>query len=299
MIKSPLPSVLLALGVIAMSASVSAQDTKKGATKGAAPAAPAATAATAATAPAPPKSAATDTPAKDGGNREMYPQNHFEFLLKERIASGQAPDSPQLRELIRDELINRELVTREAKRKGLDKNAELKASMELNAQTVLVRAYMQDYVREHPPSEDQLKKDYDLIKSTLGNKEYRARHILVEKEDEAKEIIGQLQKGEKFDKLAKDRSKDPGSKENGGDLDWASPVNFAKPFSDAMVALQKGKFTPTPVQTQFGWHVIMLEDSRDTKAPSYDEVKPNLTQRAQGLMVEKHLAELRQKAAIK
>ena len=229
----------------------------------------------------------------------MYPQSHFDFLLKERVASGQAPDSPQLRELIRDELINRELVTREAKRKGLDKNAELKASMELNAQTVLVRAYMQDYVREHPPTEDQLKKDYELIKSTLGNKEYRARHILVEKEDEAKEIIAQLQKGEKFDKLAKERSKDPGSKDNGGDLDWASPVNFAKPFSDAMIALQKGKFTPTPVQTQFGWHVIMLEDSRDTKAPSYDEVKPNLTQRAQGLLVEKHLAELRQKAAIK
>ncbi len=290
MIKSPLPSVLLALGVIAMSGSVYAQDAKKGATKG--------TAATAA-APAPARSAATDTPARDGANREMYPQSHFDFLLKERIASGQAPDSPQLRELIRDELINRELVTREAKRKGLDKNAELKASMELNAETVLVRAYMQDYVREHPPSEDQLKKDYDLIKSTLGNKEYRARHILVEKEDEAKEIIAQLQKGEKFEKLAKERSKDPGSKDNGGDLDWASPVNFAKPFSDAMVALQKGKFTPTPVQTQFGWHVIMLEDSRDTKAPSYEEVKPNLTQRAQGLLVEKHLAELRQKAAIK
>lgn len=290
MIKSPLPSVLLALGAIAMSGSVYAQDTKKGATKGAA--------ATSA-APASARSAATDTPAKDGANRELYPQSHFDFLLKERIASGQAADSPQLRELIRDELINRELVTREAKRKGMDKNPELKASMELNAETVLVRAYMQEYVREHPPSEDQLKKDYDLIKSTLGNKEYRARHILVEKEDEAKEIIAQLQKGEKFEKLAKERSKDPGSKDNGGDLDWASPVNFAKPFSDAMVALQKGKFTPTPVQTQFGWHVIMLEDSRDTKAPSYEEVKPNLTQRAQGLLVEKHLAEMRQKAAIK
>ena len=285
--RSTLSSILLALGMIAVSGAPYAQDAKKGAPPKAAPAAGA------------PAKAGTDTPARDGANKDMYPQSHFEFLLRERVASGQAPDSPQLRELIRDELINRELVMREARRKGMDKDPNLKASMELNAQTVLVRAYMQDYVREHPPSDDQLKKDYELIKQTLGSKEYRARHILVEREDEAKEIIGQLQKGAKFDQLAKDRSKDPGSKENGGDLDWASPVNFAKPFSDAMVGLQKGKFTPTPVQTQFGWHVVLLEDVRDTKAPSFEEVKPNLTQRAQGLLVEKHLAELRAKAAIK
>ena len=201
--------------------------------------------------------------------------------------------------MIRDELINRELVMREARKKGMDKDQALKASMELNSQTVLVRAYMQEYVREHPPSEDQLKKDYEAIRKELGSKEYRARHILVDKEDEAKEVISQLQKGDKFEKIAEQRSKDPGSKDKGGDLDWASPVNFAKPFSDAMVGLQKGKFTPTPVQTQFGWHVIMLEDVRETKAPSYEEVKPNLTQRAQGLLVEKHLADLRAKAAIK
>jgi peptidyl-prolyl cis-trans isomerase C len=180
----------------------------------------------------------------------------------------------------------------------MDKDPAIKASMDLNAQTVLVRAYMQDYVKANPPSEDQLKKDYEMIKSALGNKEYRARHILVDKEDEAKDIIAQLQKGEKFEKLA-ERSKDPGSKDKGGDLDWASPANYVKPFSDAMTGLQKGKFTPTPVQTQFGWHVIMLEDVRETKAPSYEEVKPNLTQRAQGLLVEKHIAELRTKAAIK
>jgi peptidyl-prolyl cis-trans isomerase C len=187
---------------------------------------------------------------------------------------------------------------REARKKGMDKDPALKASMELNSQTVLVRAYMQDYVKANPPSDEQLKKDYEAIKATLGNKEYRARHILVEKEDEAKDIIAQLQKGEKFEKLA-ERSKDPGSKDKGGDLDWASPVNFAKPFSDAMVALQKGKFTPVPVQTQFGWHVIQLDDVRDTKAPTFEEVKPNLVQRAQGLVVEKHLADLRAKAGVK
>ena len=285
MIKSFLNPIVFAAGVAAISGSVYAQDPKKAPAKGPTPA-------PAATAPA------TSTPAKSAGG-DLYPQSHFDVLLKERVASGQAPDSPQLREMIRDELINRELVMREARKKGMDKEQALKASMELNSQTVLVRAYMQEYVREHPPSEDQLKKDYEAIRKELGSKEYRARHILVDKEDEAKEVISQLQKGDKFEKIAEQRSKDPGSKDKGGDLDWASPVNFAKPFSDAMVGLQKGKFTPTPVQTQFGWHVIMLEDVRETKAPSYEEVKPNLTQRAQGLLVEKHLADLRSKAAIK
>lgn len=290
MIKSRISIVLLAIGALAATGPSLAQEAaKKAPTK-----APTKAAETSVAGAAP----ASTAPAKDAAGGNLYPQSHFDFLLKERIASGQASDTPQLREMIRDELINRELVMREARKKGLDRDAAMKASMELNSQTVLVRAYMQDFVRANPPSDDQLKKDYEAIKSTLGNKEYRARHILVEKEDEAKEIIGQLQKGEKFEKLA-ERSKDPGSKERGGDLDWASPVNFAKPFADAMTGLQKGKFTPTPVQTQFGWHVIQLDDVRDTKAPTYDEVKPNLVQRAQGLAVERHLAELRAKAAIR
>ena len=277
--------LVLALATATASVPASAQDAKKAPPKAAA-------GAPKADAPAP----AAAAPAAAQG-KEIYPQAMFDFLLKERVGAGQ-PDTPQLRDMIRDELINRELVMREARRKGIDKDPAIKASMDLNAQTVLVRAYMQDYVKANPPSEDQLKKDYEMIKSALGNKEYRARHILVVKEDEAKDIIAQLQKGEKFEKLA-ERSKDPGSKEKGGDLDWASPANYVKPFSDAMTGLQKGKFTPTPVQTQFGWHVIMLEDVRDTKAPSYDEVKPNLMQRAQGLVVEKHIADLRTKAAIK
>ena len=288
--KSRISILLVAIGALAATGPSLAQD----AAKKAAPKA----ATKAADAPAPAPAPAASSAPKDVSAGNLYPQSHFDFLLKERIASGQASDTPQLREMIRDELINRELVMREARKKGLDKDPAMKASMELNSQTVLVRAYMQDYVRANPPSDDQLKKDYDAVKATLGNKEYRARHILVEKEDEAKDIISQLQKGEKFEKLA-ERSKDPGSKERGGDLDWASPVNFAKPFADAMVGLQKGKFTPTPVQTQFGWHVIQLDDIRDTKAPAFEEVKPNLVQRAQGVAVERHLAELRAKAAIK
>jgi len=159
---------------------------------------------------------------------------------------------------------------------------------------VLVRAYMADYLKAHPVSDDVLHKEYDGIRAQMGDKEYKVRHILVEKEDEAKDIIASLQKGEKFEKLA-DRSKDTGSKANGGDLDWNTPSNFVKPFADAMVGLQKGKFTTTPVQTQFGWHVIEVDDIRDAKVPSFDEVKPQLAQRMQGQVVEKYLRDLRAK----
>jgi peptidyl-prolyl cis-trans isomerase C len=153
---------------------------------------------------------------------------------------------------------------------------------------------MADYLKSHPVSDAQLHAEYDQIKSQMGEKEYKVRHILVDKEDDAKAIIAALQKGEKFETLA-DRSKDTGSKAKGGDLDWNSPANFVKPFSDAMVALPKGKFTTTPVQTQFGWHVILVEDIREAKIPSFDEVKPQLTQRMQGLVVEKYLKDLRAK----
>jgi peptidyl-prolyl cis-trans isomerase C len=186
------------------------------------------------------------------------------------------------------------LLVREAKKQGLDKSPALKTEMELTQQTVLVRAYMADYLKAHPVPEDALRKEYDAIKGQIGDKEYKVRHILVDKEDEAKEIIAALQKGEKFEKLA-DRSKDTGSKANGGDLDWNAPANFVKPFADAMVALPKGKFTTTPVKSQFGWHVIEVDDIRDAKVPTFEEVKPQLSQRMQGQVVDKYLRELRAK----
>ena len=168
---------------------------------------------------------------------------------------------------MREELNTRELLVREAKKKGLDKNPDVKNQMDLAAQTVLVRAYVADWMKANPVPDAVLHKEYDTIKTQIGDKEYKVRHILVEKEDEAKEIIAALQKGDKFEKLA-ERSKDPGSKDNGGDLDWNAPGNFVKPFSDAMVKMPKGKFTPQPVQTQFGWHVIEVDDIRDAKVPT-------------------------------
>ena len=225
--------------------------------------------------------------------KELYPKSYFDFLLKERLAQGQ-PDTPELRAAIREELNTRELLVREAKKKGLEKTPDVKNQMDLAGQTVLVRAYVGDWLKANPVSDAALHKEYDAIKAQMGDKEYKVRHILVENEDEAKEIIAALQKGEKFEKLA-ERSKDPGSKTKGGDLDWNAPGNFVKPFSDAMVKLPKGKFTTVPVQTQFGWHVIEVDDIRDAKIPSFDEVKPQLTQRMQGQELDLYFKDLRAK----
>jgi peptidyl-prolyl cis-trans isomerase C len=231
--------------------------------------------------------------AASASGKELYPKVYFDFLLKERMTQGQ-PDTPELRNAVREELNTRELLVREAKKKGIDKNAEVKNQMDLIAQTVLVRAYVGDWVKANPIPEAALRKEYETIKSQMGDKEYKVRHILVEKEDEAKDVIVELQKGGKFEKLA-ERSKDPGSKANGGDLDWNAPGNFVKPFSDAMVKLPKGKFTPQPVQTQFGWHVIEVSDVRDAKVPTFDEVKPQLQQRLQGQYLDVYFKELRAK----
>ena len=239
------------------------------------------------------KSAAPKAAAATAGSKELYPKAYYDLMLKDRLAQGQ-PDSPELRASLREELNTRELLLREAKKKGLDKSPEIKTQMDLTSQTVLVRAFVADWVKANPVSDAALQREYDMIKAQMGDKEYKVRHILVEKEDEAKEIIVLLQKGDKFEKLA-ERSKDPGSKANGGDLDWNAPGNFVKPFSDAMVKLQKGKFTTVPVQTQFGWHVIEVDDIREAKVPPFDEVKPQLAQRMQGQQLEVYFRDLRAK----
>jgi peptidyl-prolyl cis-trans isomerase C len=238
-----------------------------------------------------PKAAApakSDAPA----GKTLYTQPQYDFMLKERTAQGQQ-DSPELRNAVREELNTRELLAREARKQGIDKTNEMKAQMDLAAQTVLVRAYVADWLQKNPVPETELRREYDNIKGQIGDKEYKVRHILVEKEDEAKEIVNELQKGAKFDELAKARSKDPGSKDKGGDLDWNAPTNFVKPFGDAMKATPKGKFTAQPVQTQFGWHVIEVDDVRDARVPGFDEVKPQLQQRMQAQWLDKYFKDLR------
>ena len=253
--------------------------------------------------PAQPKAAApaaaapAAAPAAASTGKALYPQSQFDFMLKERLAQG-GQDTPELRNASREELNTRELLMREAKKANLDKQPDVKQQMDLASQTVLVRAYVTDWIKKNPIPDAELKKEYDAIKAQMGDKEYKVKHILVEKEDEAKDVIAQLQKGAKFDELAKARSKDPGSKDRGGDLDWNAPGGFVKPFSDAMVATPKGKFTATPVQTQFGYHVILVEDIRDAKVPSFDEVKPQLTQRVQAAYLDKYFKELRAKNGV-
>ena len=264
----------------------------------AAPAKPAPKAAAAADKAAPKAAAATAAVAADkSGDKALYTQSQYDVLLKERLAQG-GQDTPEVRNQVKEELNTRELLAREAKKQGIDKQPDVKTQMDLASQTVLVRAYVSDWVKKNPVPEAELKKEYDTIKSQIGDKEYKVRHILVKTEDQANDIIAELQKGAKFDELAKARSEDPGSKDKGGDLDWNAPANFVKPFGDAMKATPKGKFTAQPVQTQFGWHVIEVDDVRDAKVPAFDEVKPQLQQRMQAQWLDKYFKDLRAKNGV-
>ena len=229
-------------------------------------------------------------------NGKAIPKIRADALIAGQAAQGQ-PDSPELRKAVMEELVRREVLTQESVKKGFDKKPEVQGQVELARQGVLIGAYLNDYVRSHPVTEDQIKNEYEAIKARLGNKEYKARHVLVEKEDEAKAIIEKLKKGERIEDLAKD-SKDPGSKERGGDLGWANPASFVPPFSAAMTKLDKGKFTEAPVKSDFGWHVILLEDTRELKLPQLDEAKGQITQQLTQRTVQKHIEELRAKAKV-
>lgn len=230
-------------------------------------------------------------------NGTAIPKSRVDAIVHAQEAQGKQ-DTPELRAAIRESLITLEVVSQEAKRKGLAKNSDTAAQLEITRSNVLAQAFRADYMKHNPVSDGVLKAEYEKIKSQVGDKEYKARHILVETEAEAKEIIGKLKKGEKFEELAK-ASKDPGSKDHGGALDWNAPGGFVKPFSEAMVKLEKGQYTETPVQSQFGWHVIQLEDTRPAKFPDYEQVKPKLEERMQAEMFQKAVADLRAKAKVK
>ena len=229
-------------------------------------------------------------------NGVAIPQSMADAFMAEQMAKG-APDSPELRIAVREELIRRELLAQQAKKAGLDKKPDIVAQADAAKQAVYIRAYVQEYVQKHPIKEEQLKAEYEKIKAQIGNTEYKARHILVKDEADAKAIVERLNKGEKFEDLAK-QSIDPGSKDNGGELGWAAPSNYVKPFADALTGLGKGKYTAAPVKTDFGYHIIKLEDTRPTTFPSFDELKPRLLQQAQTQEITKMVDELRAKAKI-
>lgn len=229
-------------------------------------------------------------------NGVTIPSSRVDVIVRMQTEQG-TPDSPQLRAAILESLVATELMVQEATRKGLAKNPAVQTQLDLARGQIISLAYRDDFAKTHPVTDASLKAEYDRIRAGVGDKEYKARHILVEKEDEAKAIIARLKKGEKFEDLA-GASKDPGSKANGGALEWNSPAGYVKPFSDAMVKLEKGKYTEQPVQSRFGWHIILLEDVRPARFPSFDEVKPQLTERLQQQALEKNITELRAKAKI-
>ncbi|WP_153109841.1 peptidylprolyl isomerase [Propionivibrio limicola] len=229
-------------------------------------------------------------------NGKSVAQTTADAFISEQKARG-VPDTPELQASVREELIRRELLMQAAQKAGTDKRTEVTAQVEAAKQAVIIGIYLQDYLKKNPITDAQLKSTYDVIKANQSGTEYRARHILLKSEEDAKAIIAKLKKGAKFETLAS-QSIDPASKVNGGDLGWSRPERYAEPFANAMTHLGKGKYTETPVKTPFGLHVIKLEDSRPVAPPSFDELKPRLVQQAQGQLVSKMLDELRAKAKI-
>ncbi len=230
-------------------------------------------------------------------NGKPIPAAKVDQMVKQVVAQGRATDSPQLRDAIKKELIGREVLIQEADKAGIGGRADVKAAIDNARQSIIINAMLADYVKKNPVKDADIKAEYDRYKAQVGDKEYNARHILVGTEEEAKAIIAKLKKGEKFEELAK-QSKD-GSAANGGSLDWASPANYVPEFSKAMVALQKGAITETPVKTQYGYHVIKLEDTRAAKIPALDEVKQQVAEQLQQRQLAQYRESLVKKATIK
>jgi peptidyl-prolyl cis-trans isomerase C len=251
---------------------------------------------------APKKAAASSSSAKSGSGKVVVngvtiPQSRIDAMNKELTAQGQ-PDSAERQAAVREELVNREVLAQAAQKRGLDKNPDIQAQMEMARQAVLVRALFDAEMKANPITDADLQKQYEAFKGQMGSNEYKVSHILVDKEEDAKQIIADLNKGGDFAKIAKEKSKDPGSKENGGDLDWGPSARYVKPFADAVTTQPKGKVSTAPVKTDFGYHVIRVDDVRPMKVPEFAEVKEQFRQRAQQQQVQKMVMDLRQKAKV-
>ena len=232
-------------------------------------------------------------------NGKPVPKSRVDTIVsqvqKQAAARGQQLP-PDFDKLVRDKVVTDEILSQEAERRGLGASPEFKAQMELARQSILIGLLSQDLDKTTKVSDAEVQKEYDKFKAQATGTEYKARHILVEKEDEAKAIIAQLKAGAKFEDLAKKSSKDPGSAPNGGDLDFAAPGSYVPEFSQAMTALKKGEYTETPVKTQFGYHIIKLEDTRAAQFPPLADVKPQIQQRLAQQKAAAFRDELRAKA---
>ena len=230
-------------------------------------------------------------------NGKPVPSSRIE-VLKQQVERSGRPVTPEVLVQIKEELVAREIFMQEAKKRGLDATEDYKNQLELARQTILIRDLFADFQKKNPVTDAEIKAEYDKFVAANGGKEYRARHILVEKEDEAKALIADIKKGAKFEDLAKKMSKDPGSGANGGDLDWAAAGSYVPEFSAAMVKLDKGQMTDAPVKSQFGFHIIRVDDVREAQLPKLEEVKPQIAQQLQQQKLSGYQDSLRSKAKI-
>jgi peptidyl-prolyl cis-trans isomerase C len=230
-------------------------------------------------------------------NGKAVPTSRVEALSQQVAAQGK-PVTPEMAAQIKEEVINREVFMQEAQKRGIDATDEYKTQFELARQAILIRALFADYQKKNPVTDADVKAEYDKFVASNGGKEYRASHILVETEDEAKKLIAEIKKGGKFADIAKKSSKDPGSGANGGDLDWANAGSYVKEFSDAMSKLEKGKMTEVAVKSQFGYHIIRLDDVRQAQLPPMEQVKPQISQQLVQQKLGAFQKEMRDKAKI-
>ena len=230
-------------------------------------------------------------------NGKAVPKSRVDSLAQQIAKSGR-PITPEIETQLREEVIAREVFMQEAEKQGLSASDDFKTQMELARQTLLIRELFADYQTKNPVTDADLKAEYDKFAASNGGKEYKARHILVEKEADAKAIIASLKKGAKFEDIAKKQSKDAGSGAKGGDLDWANPSSYVPEFTEALIKLNKGQTTEVPVKSQFGYHVIRVDDIRTAQLPSFQEVKPQIAQQMQQQKLAAFQEDLRKKAKI-
>ena len=230
-------------------------------------------------------------------NGKPIKKNLYDFIVKDLASRGQKTDD-NLNNMIVDRMIALELINQEAEKTGLSKDVNYVLKEELARKEMLYNTFLQNYVQKNPISESDIKNAYEQYKKDLGSQEFNAKHILLANEQEAKDVIAELNKGGNFNKIAKDKSKDTGSKDKGGDLGWFPANSMVKPFAEALTSLKKGNVTTIPVQTQFGWHVIKLEDTRALQAPEFDKVKEGLAKTLQQKQLDKLVLDLKTKAKI-
>ncbi len=221
-------------------------------------------------------------------------------LLKQQIEERSGQTLPaEMENQLREEVIMREVFSQEAQRRGLERTAGFKNNMDIARQTILIRELFLDFEKNNPISDAEVQAEYDKFVAANSGKEYKASHILVEDEAQAKALLADIQAGKKnFAEVAKKESKDPGSGAQGGDLGWANPSSFVPEFTEVMIKLDKGQLADAPVKTQFGWHIIRVDDVRTAELPKLEEVKPQIVQELGQKKMQKFQEELRAKAKV-